>query len=122
MKLQLPPEKPATFGERLSDQIAEFGGSWRFILSFLGFMAIWIIVNIILGAKAFDQYPFILLNLGLSCLASLQAPVIMMSQNRQDKRDRAQHELDLTVDVIAEEEIREILIEIKALRAELKKL
>lgn len=122
MKLQLPPDKPATFGERLADKIAEFGGSWRFILSFLSFMAIWIIINVILGPKAFDQYPFILLNLGLSCLASLQAPVIMMSQNRQDKRDRTQHELDLTVDIIAEEEIREILIEIKALRAELKKL
>src|SRR5207249_9761501 len=82
-------ERKLTFGEHLSDKIAEFGGSWRFILTFGGILVIWVIINgVILATRAFDPFPFILLNLILSCLAALQAPVIMMSQNRSEARDR----------------------------------
>lgn len=122
MKLKLPRAKKLKFGERLSDIIAEFGGSWRFILAFLSFMTIWIIINNCLGENGWDHYPFILLNLGLSCLAALQAPVIMMSQNRLSIRDRARDELDLQVNIIAEEEIRAILTELKAIREDITKL
>lgn len=102
-------EKPPTVGERLSDRIAEFGGSWVFILSFLGFMGIWIVINVAaLADRGFDPYPFILLNLILSCLASLQAPVIMMSQNRQEIRDRRRAENDYKVNLKAELEIRHL--------------
>lgn len=121
MKLKLPRKKKLKFGERLSDIIAEFGGSWRFILSFLSFMAIWIIINVYLEVNAWDEYPFILLNLGLSCLAALQAPIIMMSQNRLAIRDRARDELDLEVDIASEEQIREILKEIKLIKVEITK-
>ena len=78
-----------TFGERLSDRIAEFGGSWKFLISFGAVLFIWIVVNgVVLVTQAFDPYPFILLNLILSCLAAVQAPIIMMSQNRAEARDR----------------------------------
>ena len=84
--LMMSSRRVLLFGERVSDKIAEFGGSWKFIITF-GTIIIWIIFNaFLLTSKAFDPYPFILLNLVLSCLAALQAPVIMMSQNRQDKR------------------------------------
>ena len=80
-------ERKLTFGEHLSDKIAEFGGSWKFIITFGGVLVVWIIINgILLATRAFDPYPFILLNLILSCLAALQAPVIMMSQNRAEAR------------------------------------
>src|SRR2546430_375079 len=82
-------ERKLTFGEHLSDKIAEFGGSWRFIIAFGGVLVVWIIINgVLLATRAFDPYPFILLNLILSCLAALQAPVIMMSQNRAEAHDR----------------------------------
>jgi uncharacterized membrane protein len=78
-----------TFGQRVADKIAAFGGSWTFIISFGVVLAIWIIVNaVILGNKAFDPYPFVFLNLVLSCLAAIQAPIIMMSQNRESEKDR----------------------------------
>ncbi len=78
-----------TFGQRTADKIASFGGSWTFIINFAIILAIWIIVNaVILSSKAFDPYPFVFLNLMLSCLAAIQAPVIMMSQNRQTEKDR----------------------------------
>lgn len=102
-------EGATTFGERLSDKIAEFGGSWTFILSFLAFMGLWIALNVVVFLnKGFDPYPFILLNLLLSCLASLQAPVIMMSQNRQELRDRRRAENDYKVNLKAELEIRHL--------------
>src|SRR5437762_6755982 len=98
-----------TFGEHLSDKIAEFGGSWRFILTFGGVLVVWIIINgIILATGAFDPFPFILLNLILSCLAALQAPVIMMSQNRSEARDRLRAENDYKVNLKAELEIRHL--------------
>jgi len=102
-------EAPATFGERLADPIAQFGGSWTFILSFLGLLAAWVGLNVYLVAKrgsTFDPYPFILLNLFLSMLASLQAPVIMMSQNRQAVKDRLDAANDYEVNLKAEIEIR----------------
>ena len=102
-------EAPITFGERLADRIAQFGGSWTFILSFLAVLAAWVVLNVILVARrgsTFDPYPFILLNLFLSMLASLQAPVIMMSQNRQAVKDRQDAANDYEVNLKAEIEIR----------------
>lgn len=98
-----------TFGERLADKIAEFGGSWAFILSFGGFLALWILCNtIVWAAHPPDPYPFIFLNLILSCIAAIQAPVIMMSQNRQETRDRQRAEQDYKVNLKAELEIRHL--------------
>ena len=100
-------ESDTTFGERLSDHIASFGGSWKFITSFLTLMFIWMALNILLyHEKGFDPYPFILLNLVLSCLAALQAPIIMMSQNRQNDKDRIRSEHDYQVNLAAELQIR----------------
>jgi uncharacterized membrane protein len=96
-----------TFGDRMADRLAEFGGSWKFIIVFGILMAFWIALNTFwLATKAFDPYPFILLNLALSCLAALQAPIIMMSQNRQEARDRMRAEHDYRVNLKAELEIR----------------
>jgi uncharacterized membrane protein len=102
-------ETKLTFGERLSDRIAAFGGSWRFIISFGVVIVLWIAANVVLLAtRAFDPFPFILLNLILSCLAALQAPVIMMSQNRVEARDRLRAENDYKVNLKAELEIRHL--------------
>jgi len=102
-------EKKLTFGERLSDRIAEFGGSWKFIILFGAVLFGWIILNaIFLLNRGFDPYPFILLNLVLSCLAAIQAPVIMMSQNRAEARDRLRGENDYKVNLKAELEIRHL--------------
>ena len=97
------------FGERVADRIATWGGSWAFILSFAGFLLAWIAVNAWwLAGRSFDPYPFILLNLLLSCLAAVQAPVILMSQKRQEARDRARAEQDYKVNLKAELEIRHL--------------
>jgi uncharacterized membrane protein len=102
-------ERKLTFGERLSDRIAEFGGSWKFLITFGAVILIWIGVNaVMLATRAFDPYPFILLNLVLSCLAAVQAPVIMMSQNRSEARDRLRAENDYKVNLKAELEIRHL--------------
>jgi uncharacterized membrane protein len=99
----------ATFGERMADLIAKFGGSWSFLFCFAVLMVVWMSVNAIaISARPFDPYPYILLNLVLSCLAAIQAPVIMMSQNRQEARDRARAEHDYTVNLKAELEIRQL--------------
>ncbi len=96
-----------TLGDRVADRVASFGGSWTFILSFFAVLAAWIAVNaLLLGPRPFDPYPFILLNLVLSCLASIQAPVIMMSQNRKEGRDRDRAEHDYQVNLKAEIEVR----------------
>jgi uncharacterized membrane protein len=96
-----------TFGERLADRIATFGGSWTFILTFLGILGFWLFTNSVqLVWRPFDRYPFILLNLVLSCLAALQAPVIMMSQRRLESRDRLRAEQDFRTNLKAELEIR----------------
>src|SRR5436190_3814520 len=102
-------ERKLTFGERLSDHIASFGGSWRFIIFFGAVLFGWIILNgIFLLNRAFDPYPFILLNLILSTLAAIQAPIIMMSQNRAESRDRLRAENDYKVNLKAELEIRHL--------------
>src|SRR4029453_17965850 len=102
-------ETKLTFGERLSDRIASFGGSWRFIIIFGAVLFGWIILNaIFLLNRGFDPYPFILLNLILSCLAAIQAPIIMMSQNRSEARDRLRAENDYKVNLKAELEIRHL--------------
>src|SRR2546428_3227175 len=102
-------EKKLTFGERLSDHIASFGGSWRFIILFGAVLFGWIILNaILLLDRGFDPYPFILLNLILSCLAAIHAPIIMMSQNRAESRDRLRAENDYKVNLKAELEIRHL--------------
>src|SRR5437899_5239764 len=102
-------EKKLTFGERLSDRIAEFGGSWKFLITFGAVIFVWIAANIaLLATRAFDPYPFILLNLILSCLAPIQPPVIMISQNRAEARDRLRAENDYKVNLKAELEIRHL--------------
>ncbi len=95
-------DKTLTRGERLADKLSEIAGSWKFIIGFSIFIIIWIIVNSIVMKKASDPYPFVLLNLVLSCLASLQAPVIMMSQNRQAKKDSLRNQNDYQVDLKSE--------------------
>src|SRR5579864_3668270 len=99
-------EEQATFGEHLADSVAQFGGSWAFIITFGVVLVTYTSINVSLGRQAWDPYPFILLNLFLSMLAAIQAPVIMMSQNRQDTKDRLRSELDFDVNVRAESEIK----------------
>lgn len=102
-------DEQTTFGQRLADKIAAFGGSWAFIITFFAILIGWMLVNtLVLGHRAYDPYPFILLNLVLSSLAALQAPVIMMSQNRQEERDRLRAENDYNVNLKAELEIRSL--------------
>ena len=88
-----------TFGQKAADAVAKFAGSWAFIFSFVAVMVIWMIVNVVLSTKAFDAYPFILLNLVLSCIAAVQAPLIMMSQNRQEVKDRKRAENDYKINL-----------------------
>lgn len=96
-----------TYGQRVADNVASFGGSWTFIISFGVFLVVWILINVFfLSSKAFDPYPFILLNLILSCIAALQAPIIMMSQNRQEEKDRERAKNDYMVNLKSEIEIR----------------
>jgi uncharacterized membrane protein len=101
-------EETLTFGDRLADHVARFGGSWSFIISFGVVLCAWVAVNVILATRAWDPYPFILLNLFLSMIAALQAPIIMMSQNRQDEKDRLRSELDFAVNRKAETEITQL--------------
>lgn len=91
-----------TFGQKAADAVARFAGSWAFIFSFIAVMVIWMVMNVLLAAKAFDAYPFILLNLVLSCIAAVQAPLIMMSQNRQEVKDRKRAENDYRVNLKSE--------------------
>jgi uncharacterized membrane protein len=98
-----------TFGERVADEVARFGGSWRFLIIFGSVLLVWISINcVVLLWRPFDPYPFILLNLVLSCLAAIQAPIIMMSQNRQEAKDRVRAEHDYQVNLKAELEIRHL--------------
>jgi uncharacterized membrane protein len=110
-------EERKTMGDALADRIASFGGSWTFVLLFVGLMIVWILINgLALFRPTFDPYPFILLNLMLSCLAALQAPIIMMSQNRQERRDRLQAEQDYKVNLKAELEVRLLMTQLDQLR------
>ncbi len=106
-KIESDDNQGLTLGQKLADKVASFGGSWKFIILFGLFIFIWIFINIYwLAHKAFDPYPFILLNLILSCLAALQAPVIMMSQNRQEQKDRERSKKDYMINLKSELEIR----------------
>ena len=108
-------EEEASFGERIADRVAQFGGSWSFIITFFAILVGYTSANVFLGPRAWDVYPFILLNLFLSMLAAIQAPVIMMSQNRQDKKDRLRGELDYDVNRRAEAEIKDLAQKVKHL-------
>lgn len=109
-------ETPLTFGERLADKVADFGGSWTFIIIFALIIFGWIVLNsFILYKQPFDPYPYILLNLMLSCLAALQAPVIMMSQNRQETKDRQRAQNDYLVNLKAEIEVRTLNEKLEAM-------
>ncbi|RDC64432.1 DUF1003 domain-containing protein [Adhaeribacter pallidiroseus] len=104
-----PPKEILTRGQSISDKVARFGGSWKFIIYFCCFLLAWIILNSSLpGSEAFDPYPFILMNLILSCVAALQAPIIMMSQNRKEEKDRMRSENDYLINLKAEVEIRSL--------------
>ena len=112
-------EEEETLGERVADKVASFGGSWTFIIAFGVVLSIYTAINVLLRGKAWDPYPFILLNLFLSMLASIQAPVIMMSQNRQDKKDRLRSEMDFDVNIRAESEIQALSRRMKLLHEKL---
>ena len=106
-----------TLGQRAADAIAKFAGSWAFIFSFTGVLLLWMVVNTILAADAFDPFPFILLNLVLSCVAAIQAPLIMMSQNRQEEKDRRRAENDYKVNLKTEIMIEDLYDKVNAILA-----
>ena len=112
-----PENEKYTLGQRAADSIAKFAGSWAFIFSFTGMLIFWMIVNVILASKAFDPYPFILLNLVLSCVAAIQAPLIMMSQNRQEEKDRRRAENDYKVNLKTEIMIEDLYDKINVILA-----
>ncbi|MDD7366770.1 MAG: DUF1003 domain-containing protein, partial [Clostridiales bacterium] len=114
-----PAEEKAkyTLGQRAADAIAKFAGSWAFIFSFTGGLVLWMVVNTLLAARAFDPYPFILLNLVLSCIAAIQAPLIMMSQNRQEEKDRRRAENDYKVNLKTEIMIEDLYDKVNAILA-----
>lgn len=119
-KISAKPEsgkEKYTLGQRAADTIAKFAGSWAFIFSFTGVLVLWMVVNVILAAKAFDPYPFILLNLVLSCVAAIQAPLIMMSQNRQEEKDRRRAENDYKVNLKTEIMIEDLYDKVNAILA-----
>ena len=106
-----------TLGQRAADAIAKFAGSWAFIFSFTAVLVLWMVVNVILVSRAFDPYPFILLNLVLSCVAAIQAPLIMMSQNRQEEKDRRRAENDYKVNLKTEIMIEDLYDKVNAILA-----
>ena len=110
-------EEKITFGQKAADAVARFAGSWAFIFSFIAVMVIWMVMNVLLAAKAFDAYPFILLNLVLSCVAAIQAPLIMMSQNRQEEKDRRRAENDYKVNLKTEIMIEDLYDKVNAILA-----
>lgn len=117
--LEIENDEEATFSQRVADKVAAFGGSWTFIIAFIFCILIWISINIFsFFNEAFDPYPFILLNLILSCVAALQAPIIMMSQNRQDEKDRRRSKADYMVNLKSELEIRSLHGKVDLLIAE----
>lgn len=119
-KISVRPEggkEKYTLGQRAADSIAKFAGSWAFIFSFSGILILWMVVNVLLAAGAFDPYPFILLNLVLSCVAAIQAPLIMMSQNRQEEKDRRRAENDYKVNLKTEIMIEDLYDKVNAILA-----
>jgi len=116
-------EERLSFGQRMADGLADVAGSWTFIGGFAAFLMLWILANVVMPTPhEFDPFPFILLNLVLSCLAAIQAPVIMMSQNRQEARDRLRDEQDFEVNLKAEQEVADIQRNLDVLRADLARL
>lgn len=101
-KISVSNDKKITFGQRASDKLAEFAGSWFFIIAFTLFLLIWVLINVYLLKNPFDPYPFIMLNLVLSCVAAIQAPLIMMSQKRQEQKDRERAEDDFKINLKCE--------------------
>ncbi len=117
-KISVSPESEKyTLGQRAADAIAKFAGSWAFIFSFTAVLVLWMIANVLLALKAFDPYPFILLNLVLSCVAAIQAPLIMMSQNRQEEKDRKRAENDYKVNLKTEIMIEDLYDKVNAILA-----
>lgn len=119
-KISVSPESEKekyTVGQRAADAIAKFAGSWAFIFSFTGILILWMVINAVLAANAFDPYPFILLNLVLSCVAAIQAPLIMMSQNRQEEKDRRRAENDYKVNLKTEIMIEDLYDKVTAILA-----
>ena len=112
-----PATEKYTLGQRAADAIAKFAGSWAFIFAFTGVLLLWMVVNTILAADAFDPFPFILLNLVLSCVAAIQAPLIMMSQNRQEEKDRRRAENDYKVNLKTEIMIEDLHDKVNAILA-----
>ena len=112
-----PTAEKYTLGQRAADAIAKFAGSWAFIFSFTGVLLLWMVVNTILAADAFDPFTFILLNLVLSCVAAIQAPLIMMSQNRQEEKDRRRAENDYKVNLKTEIMIEDLYDKVNAILA-----
>ena len=112
-----PTAEKYTLGQRAADAIAKFAGSWAFIFSFTGVLLLWMVVNTILAADAFDPFPFILLNLVLSCVAAIQAPLIMMSQKRQEEKDRRREENDYKVNLKTEIMIEDLYDKVNAILA-----
>ena len=112
-----PTTEKYTLGQRAADAIAKFAGSWAFIFAFTGVLILWMVVNTILASNAFDPYPFILLNLVLSCVAAIQAPLIMMSQNRQEEKDRRRAENDYKVNLKTEIMIEDLHDKVNAILA-----
>ena len=112
-----PDKEKYTFGQRAADKIAKFAGSWAFIFAFTGVLILWMVINTLLAAKAFDPFPFILLNLVLSCVAAIQAPLIMMSQNRQEEKDRRRAENDYKVNLKTEIMIEDLYDKVNAILA-----
>lgn len=106
-----------TIGQRAADAIAKFAGSWAFIFAFTGVLILWMVINTLLAVKAFDPFPFILLNLVLSCVAAIQAPLIMMSQNRQEEKDRRRAENDYKVNLKTEIMIEDLYDKVNAILA-----
>ena len=106
------------FSSRIADSVASFGGSWKFILSFIALLAVWMIINVLLLQRPFDPFPFILLNLLLSAIAAIQAPVIMMSQNRKEDKDRQRATSDYLINLKAEIEVRNLHHKIDLLMSE----
>ena len=120
-RISVNPEKESgkltSLGQRAADSIAKFAGSWAFIFSFSGVLILWMVVNVLLAAGAFDPFPFILLNLVLSCVAAIQAPLIMMSQNRQEEKDRRRAENDYKVNLKTEIMIEDLYDKVNAILA-----
>ena len=112
-----PATEKYTLGQRAADAIAKFAGSWAFIFAFTGVLILWMVINTILAADAFDPFPFILLNLVLSCVAAIQAPLIMMSQNRQEEKDRRRAENDYKVNLKTEIMIEDLHDKVNAILA-----